>query len=180
MKTYFFTIIALLFILSSCEKDLTYNGPDLVEWSPYNMKYSKYNKYDDGYFYRKIDDVNADSLQVSLVGYHKNKDLIVNFEILEKFYYLKSEGKIVESLPSDKLEEDTDYELYTTTAKVNDDYTLITGNSITIPANSSFGYLGIDPNNTSGEYKYLLIVLRDSKDLKVNENYKYFRLSISK
>ncbi|MFA7116156.1 MAG: hypothetical protein WC140_02820 [Bacteroidales bacterium] len=164
-------------LVLSCEKDLTYTGKDVVEFSPYNVEYANQQEFEDGYFTSDMDSETTDSIQVSLVGPQRNKDIVINFEIVDKFYLLINEAKIVLTLPEGITS--NEYEEYTTTAVKDDNYTLLNNDlTTTIKKNNSFGHIGFKTKNTTGSNLYILIVLKKSSDIDVNENYKFYRLKI--
>jgi len=161
----------------SCEDDLTYKGSALVEFSPYSGVFGNVQEFDDGHFMYEIDGGDIDSIQISLIAPHFDRDIKGKFIVLEKFYYIKATGKVLTSLP-DGIEEG-DYDEYETTAEAGVDYEFLNdvGGEFTIEANSSFGFIKIKTFKVEND-KDLLLMLIPSEDVEVSENYKYFYLEI--
>jgi len=169
-------IVTGLLLLVSCEQDMTYTGPALIEFSPYKTLYPNIQEYDDGYFISEMDPDVLDSLQVSLVAPHFDHDITANFAVLDSFYYVPELGKVIHELP-DTLEPD-EYDTYRNTAKEGVDFDFVTDRTFIIPANSSFGFIEIQATNLTNDDVELLLMLTPSDDVGVNENYKYYRLII--
>lgn len=169
-------IISLLWSTSCKEDDLTYAGPAVIEFSPYKTHTINVQEFDDGHFTSEFDANTRDSIMVSLVAPHFNRDITCKFEVLDAFYLIYNTGKIVTKLP-DGIDEN-EYEEFRTTAVEGEDFQFVTDREFKIPANTSFGYIDIETSNETGDGVELLLMLTPSKDVGVSENYKYYRLEI--
>jgi hypothetical protein len=107
----------------------------------------------------------AVSLRVNLVGAPRKQATIVNYRVVNK----------------------NEYNLIGATSNTNEQavagthYTALPGN-ITIPADSSFGYINVtlmNPGTSSATPRELVLMLTESADVKPSRNYKVAGLRIS-
>jgi hypothetical protein len=166
-----------LLLLNSCEEnDPIYKGPLQVEFAPlstsstYTSAFGKTVKQN--LFLSTVDTV---ELKIQLVGPQQSRDMTVEYNIV---------ADTVKNFPVGA----TTY-LAPTNAVEGTHYVFIPARSgaangvVTIPANSSFGYIKL--NSIAGQVapdvnKRVLIQLLPTDDLIVNPNYQYLTVTITR
>ncbi len=161
-----------LIVFNSCEKeDWTYNGQQLYEFSA--------QKNDQGVrsnlLFKENSRLGTDSVCIQIVK-PSATEIVVNYEIIEKMYYLKDKDRYVSEVPAgtdpkwiDTLYTDaiygTDYEILASAGSTFNE-TSKTG-SVTIPKEGFFGFIEVNLKVKSG--KQFFIKLTDSKDALANK-----------
>lgn len=165
--------IFMLATLCACEKeDRSYKGPDSIEFTPtrgtgtmqyYNTRYYYHN-------YNIAPVIGKNTINVQLIGAHKDVALECKYIIREFVYYDKNANRITGVLPQGK--EEIDWVKVYSTAKKGVEYNGEDG-TFTIGAQSSFGSFEIEvlknnDNTNTKSSKMVFIELIDSQDVRAN------------
>ncbi len=165
-------VVLLSILLNGCQKeDRTYQGPQYYEFSAFENKQGTQSNI----LQKENNKVGLDSICVQLIN-TSTGIVTVNYEIVEKLFYLTDKGKYVDEVPAG-----TDVSVVDTvfsTAVLGTDYQIITETnstftastkrgSIRIPQGKYFGYIQVNMLKKSGKNFY--VVLKDSPDTKVNK-----------
>lgn len=165
-------LLTALVVFGACEKqDWTYSGPQFYEFSAQkNNQGVKSNL-----IFKENSKVGKDSVCVQIIK-PSNGQITVNYEIVDKVYYLSDKDKYVAAVPQgtdpkwvDTLYSDavygTDYEIVTTTGAR---FTPATNKgSVTIAKDEFFGYIEVNLLVKSG--KQFFILLNDSEEALANK-----------
>ncbi|MEN6618309.1 MAG: choice-of-anchor J domain-containing protein [Rikenellaceae bacterium] len=165
-------IILLAALFSGCQKeDWTYKGPQYYEFSAYENNQGTISNI----LEKENSKIGLDSICIQIMK-PANGDITVNYKIAEKIYYLTDKDKYVEEIPegTNLNVVDTVY----TTAKLGEDYQIVTeANStfsatamtgtVTIPKGKYFGYIQVEMLKKAGKNFY--VILKDSPDTKANK-----------
>lgn len=172
---YILALILVLGVFSSCEKeDLSYKGPDYVEFTPtrgtgsmqfLNTRYYFHN-------YNVAPAIGVNEIKFQLIGPHRNKDIEVNYILKEFVYFDIFKNVISGSLPSGV--ENVDWIKISSTALKGVHYESEQSGSSVIPAGSSFGSFPLNvlfnsDNTNTKNSKVLFIELIDTKDVRANK-----------
>ena len=169
---YFNFVILLSLLISGCEKeDRTYQGPQYYEFSAFEKRQGTISNI----LQKENNKVGLDSICIQLVK-TSTGNVTVNYEIVQKLYYLTDKDNYVEEVPAgtDLSVVDTVY----STAVLGVDYQIVTGTnstftpatmtgSLTIPRGEYFGYIQVNMLKKGGKNFY--VVLKDSPDTKANK-----------
>ena len=165
-------VILLSLLLSGCEKeDRTYQGPQYYEFSAFENRQGTVSNI----LQKENNRVGLDSICIQLIK-TSTGNVTVNYEIVQKLYYLTDKDNYVEEVPAG-----TDISVVDTvfsTAVHGQDYVIVTGNnssftpgtmkgSLTIPKGEYFGYIQVNMLKKTGKNFY--VVLKDSPDTKANK-----------
>ena len=165
-------VILLSALLSGCQKeDRTYQGPQYYEFSAFKNKQGTISNI----LQKENNKVGLDSICIQLIN-TSTGNVTVNYEIVQKLYYLSDKDKFVEEVPAG-----TDVAVVDTvlsTAVLGTDYQIVTDanstftasamtGSLTIPQGKYFGYIQVNMLKKTGKNFY--VVLKDSPDTKANK-----------
>lgn len=183
MKTkYILSAILFITVLVGCqEEDFTYQGPQYYEFSAFENGQSAAGSIIE----KENNVIGIDSICVQIIK-PTSSDVVIDYEIAEKIYYLKDKGKYVSQIPAgvpnDKVEVKestavygTDYTIKSTDGATYSESTK-TG-SLTIKRGEFMGYITIDMKVKSGTSFF--VILKDSKDAKANKPTSILRYTIS-
>lgn len=165
-------VILLSALLSGCQKeDRTYQGPQYYEFSAFENNQGTISNI----LQKENNKVGLDSICIQLIN-TSTGNVTVNYEIVQKLYYLSDKDKYVEEVPAgtDVAVVDTVF----STAVYGTDYQIVTGTnstftastmkgSLTIPQGKYFGYIQVNMLKKTGKNFY--VVLKDSPDTKANK-----------
>jgi len=165
-------VILISALLSGCQKeDRTYQGPQYYEFSAFENNQGTISNI----LQKENNKVGLDSICIQLIN-TSTRNVTVNYEIVQKLYYLSDKDKFVEEVPAG-----TDVAVVDTvlsTAVLGTDYQIVTGanstftassmtGSLTIPQGKYFGYIQVNMLKKTGKNFY--VVLKDSPDTKANK-----------
>ena len=180
---YKITVLLLaLIVFNSCEKeDWTYTGQQLYEFSAQKNNQEVMSNL----LFKENSKVGLDSICVQIIK-PSTTEIVVNYEIIDKVYYLNDKDRYVSEVPAgsdpkwvDTLFTDalhgTDYEIVTS-AFSTFNATSKTG-TITIPKDGFFGFIEVNLKVKSG--KQFFIKLTDSKDAMANQPTGLFKYVIA-
>jgi hypothetical protein len=167
------TLLSLVAVFSlSCQKeDWTYKGPQYYEFSAYENHQGTISNI----LQKENSKIGLDSICIQIIK-PADGDITVNYEIVERIYYLTDKDKYVVDIP-----EGTDISVIDTvysTAVLGTDYEIVpaTGQtfssttksgSLVIPIGKYFGYIQVKMLRKSGTNFF--VVLKDSPDTKANK-----------
>jgi len=156
-------------LLTGCFDDITktYDGPPVVEFAQYDQPFSNNNYVSTVTFAADTEEGSVDlSLLLQLIAPHFGSDTHIGFQVVEN--QLDMDGEITQS----------------TTAQEGVHYNFITSNNQAVfAANESLSNIevtAIADELEPGDSVQLIIMLTESDMLFPAENYKYFRIVVSK
>lgn len=174
-NNYIYKITALLLALivfNSCEKeDWTYTGKQLYEFSAQKNR----QEVRSNLLFKENSRIGLDSVCIQIIK-PSDAEIVVNYEIITKVYYLKDKDRYVSEVPAgtearwiDTLDTDavygTDYEILNSAGSTFD--AASKKGSVTIPKGGFFAYIQVDLKVKSGTQFF--IKLTDSKDAMANK-----------
>lgn len=170
--TYISFVLLLSALLSGCQKeDWTYQGPQYYEFSAFENNQKSVSNI----LQKENSRVGLDSICIQLIS-TSTYDVTVNYEIVQKLYYLTDKDKYVEEVPAGTSLSVVDTLFSTAVQGV--DYQIVNSENstfstttmkgtLTIPEGKYFGYIQVNMLKKSGKNFY--VVLKDSPDTKANK-----------
>lgn len=152
---------------TGCFDEITkvYEGPAVVEFAQYNQPYSAANNYTATYTFDagSTNETVEFSLDLNLIAEHFDRDTNINVIIADQ--QLDDDGEVEEE----------------TTATEGTHFNILSGNTATFPANSSFSTVDIELLSSGlndGESVQFIIELTATDDLEPADNYRYYRVVV--
>lgn len=165
-------IILLAASFSGCQKeDWTYKGPQYYEFSAYENNQGTISNI----LEKENSKIGLDSICIQIIK-PADGDITVNYEIVGRIFYLTDKDKYVEEIPEGTNLNVVD--TFYTTAKLGEDYQIVTETNSTfsatamtgtvaIPKGKYFGYIQVEMLKKAGKNFY--VILKDSPDTKANK-----------
>lgn len=174
------TFFALIFLRCE-EENFTYQGPQYYEFSAYE----KGQSFTAGILEKENNKIGLDSICIQLIK-PTNEDILVDYEIADKIFYLKDKGKYVTQISTATPPEKID--TVSSSASYGTDYMIIESNgshfsessktgSVVIKKGEYMGYITVDMKVKSGTSFF--VILKDSKDAQANKPTSILRYTIS-
>lgn len=176
------SLILFSFMLCGCQKeDFIYQGPQYYEFSAYE----KGQALNGSIIEKENSRIGLDSICVQIIK-PAEKDIVVQYEIASKIYYLKDKGKYVTQVPGGVSPDKVD--TIESSAVYGTDYTIkSTGGahftessktgSLVIKKGEYMGYITVDMKVKSGTEFFVL--LKDSESAKANKPTSILKYTIS-